>query len=68
MATLWPRLRAPLSSLKIREVQMTVLDRRVFMAATAISIAAPAALGAKECPTAAGMDWITMLLEARNLA
>jgi len=40
---------------------MTVLDRRVFMAATAISI------GAKECPTA-GMDWITMSLEARNLA
>jgi len=46
---------------------MTVLDRCVFMAATAVSIAAPAALGAKEFPTA-GMDWITMSLEARNLA
>jgi hypothetical protein len=46
---------------------MTVLDRRVFMAATAVSIAAPAAVGAKECPTAS-MEWITMSLEARNLA
>ena len=46
---------------------MTVPDRRVFMAATAISIAAPAALGAKECPTA-GMDWIAKPPEARNLA
>src|SRR5881296_3250965 len=46
---------------------MTALGRRAFMAATAASIAAPTALGAKECPTA-GMDWITMSLEARNLA
>ena len=45
---------------------MTVLGRRAFMAATAASIAAPTA-GAKECPTA-GMDWITMSLEDRNLA
>ena len=45
---------------------MTALGRRVFMAATAASIAAPTA-GAKECPTA-GMDWITMSLEDRNLA
>jgi arylformamidase len=46
---------------------MTAPDRRSFMAATAASIATPAALGAKECPNA-GMDWITMSLEARNLA
>jgi hypothetical protein len=46
---------------------MTALDRRAFMAATAASIAAPTALGAKECPTA-GTDWITMSLQARNLA
>ena len=46
---------------------MTALGRRAFMAATAASIAAPTALGAKECPTA-GMDWITMSLEDRNLA
>src|SRR5262245_24301502 len=46
---------------------MTALGRRTFMAATAASIAAPTALGAKECPTA-GMDWITMSLEERNLA
>jgi hypothetical protein len=52
---------------KIREVHMTALDRRAFMAATAASVAAPTGLGAKECPTA-GMDWITMSLEARNLA
>ena len=46
---------------------MTALDRRAFVAATAASIATPTTLGAKECPTA-GMDWITMSLEARNLA
>jgi hypothetical protein len=46
---------------------MTALDRRAFMAATAASIAAPTALAAKECPTA-GMEWITMSLDARNLA
>ena len=42
---------------------MTAPDRRSFMAATAASIATPVGLGAKECPTA-GMDWITMSLEA----
>src|SRR5437899_195829 len=46
---------------------MTALGRRAFMAATAASVAAPTALGAKECPTP-GMDWITMTLEDRNLA
>jgi hypothetical protein len=46
---------------------MTAPNRRSFMAATAASIATPVSLGAKECPTA-GMDWITMSLEARNLA
>ena len=46
---------------------MTAPDRRSFMAAAAASIATPVGLGAKECPTA-GMDWITMSLEARNLA
>ena len=46
---------------------MTALDRRAFVAATVAGIATPTALGAKECPTA-GMDWITMSLEARNLA
>ena len=46
---------------------MTTLHRRAFIAATAASIATPTALGAKECSTA-GLDWITMSLEARNLA
>ena len=46
---------------------MTTLHRRAFMAATAAGIATPTALGAKECSTA-GLDWITMSLEARNLA
>src|SRR5437762_13638747 len=46
---------------------MTALDRRALLATTAASIAAPTVLGAKECPTA-GMDWITMSLQARNLA
>jgi hypothetical protein len=31
---------------------MTAPDRRAFMAATAASFATPAALGAKECPSA----------------
>jgi hypothetical protein len=44
---------------------MTALDRRAFMVATAASVAAPTALSAKECPS---MDWITISLEARNLA
>jgi arylformamidase len=46
---------------------MTALDRRAFVAAAATSIVAPDAARAKECP-AAGMDWMTMSLEARNLA
>src|SRR6266550_932789 len=46
---------------------MIALDRRAFVAAAATSIVAPAAARAKECP-AAGMDWMTMSLEARNLA
>src|SRR5215510_14790800 len=46
---------------------MTGLGRRAFMAASAACIAAPTALGAKECPMA-GLDWITMSLEERNLA
>ena len=46
---------------------MTPFDRRAFITATAATVASPTALGAKECPTA-GMDWITMSLEARNLA
>src|SRR5690349_16226366 len=44
---------------------MTALDRRTLMAVTVAGIATPTTLGAKECPT---MDWITMSLEARNLA
>jgi arylformamidase len=44
---------------------MTALDRRTLMAVTIAGIATPTTLGAKECPT---MDWITMSLEARNLA
>ena len=46
---------------------MTELDRRAFVVATAASTVAPTALVAKECP-GIGMDWITMSLEARNLA
>src|SRR5438093_1393717 len=58
------------ANMKRREfirLHMTALDRRAFVAATVAGIATPTALGAKECPTA-GMDWITMSLEARNLA
>jgi arylformamidase len=43
------------------------LDRRAFVTATAASVAAPTVVGAKEVANA-GMDWITMSLEARNLA
>ena len=43
------------------------LTRRAFAAATAASVVAPTIARAKECP-AAGMDWMTMSLEARNLA
>ena len=44
---------------------MTALNRRTLMGTALAGIATPTALGAKECPT---MDWITMSLEARNLA
>src|SRR5262245_50614577 len=44
---------------------MTELDRRAFVVATVVGTAAPTAVGAMECP---GMNWITMSLEARNLA
>ena len=43
------------------------LTRRAFAAATAAGVAAPTIARAKEC-RAAGMDWMTMSLEARNLA
>ena len=43
---------------------MTELDRRAFVLATAASTVAPTT---KECPTV-GINWITMSLEARNLA
>src|SRR5262249_7619504 len=43
---------------------MTALDRRTLMAVTVAGIATATTLGAKEC----AMDWITMSLEARNLA
>jgi hypothetical protein len=40
------------------------LTRRAFAAATAAGVFAPTIASAKECP-AAGMDWMTMSLEAR---
>jgi acetyl esterase/lipase len=43
------------------------LTRRAFAAATAAGVVAPTVARAKECPAAA-MDWMTMSLEARNLA
>ena len=43
------------------------LTRRTFAAATAVGVIVPTVARAKECP-AAGMDWMTMSLEARNLA
>jgi acetyl esterase/lipase len=46
---------------------MRALDRRTLMAVTIAGIATPTALDAKECPNV-GTDWITMSLEARNLA
>ncbi len=46
---------------------MAALDRRALVAATVAGVVAPAVARAKECP-AAGMDWMTMSLEARNLA
>jgi hypothetical protein len=44
---------------------MTALDRRTLIAVTIAGIATPTTLGAKESRT---MDWITMSLQARNLA
>ena len=44
---------------------MTALDCRTLMAVTIAGVAKPTTLGAKECPT---MDWITISLQARNLA
>jgi arylformamidase len=46
---------------------MTAFNRRSFVVAAAAGVAAPAVVRAKEVPFA-GMDWITMSLEARNLA
>jgi arylformamidase len=46
---------------------MAVISRRAFVTATAASVATPNVARGKECP-AAGMDWMTMSLEARNLA
>src|SRR6185436_6728803 len=43
------------------------LTRRAFAAATAAGVVSPNIARAKECP-AAGMDWMTMSLEACNLA
>src|SRR5262249_60231112 len=46
---------------------MAMISRRAFVTATAASVVTPNVARAKECP-AAGMDWMTMSLEARNLA
>src|SRR5919198_2461987 len=46
---------------------MATINRRAFVTATAACVAAPTVARAKECP-AAGMDWMNMSLEARNLA
>lgn len=46
---------------------MATISRRAFVAATAATVAAPNVAAAKECP-AAGMDWMNMSLQARNLA
>jgi acetyl esterase/lipase len=46
---------------------MAAINRRAFVGAAAASVAAPTVIGAKEVPNA-GMDWINMSLEARNLA
>ena len=43
------------------------INRRAFVTATAAGIASPTFARATECP-AAGMDWMNMSLEARNLA
>ena len=46
---------------------MVVLNRRAFMAVTAAGVVAPTVIAAKQV-VAKGMDWMTMSLEARNLA
>src|SRR5215210_7522390 len=46
---------------------MALINRRSFVAAAAVGVAAPTIANARECPTA-GMDWMNMSLEARNLA
>jgi len=46
---------------------MAMISRRAFVTATAASVATPDVARGRECP-AAGMDWMTMSLEARNLA
>src|SRR5262245_1237823 len=46
---------------------MVVLNRRAFMAASAAGVAAPAVVAAEEI-AAKRVDWMTMSLEARNLA
>src|SRR5262245_36228213 len=46
---------------------MVVLNRRAFIAATAAGVAAPTVVAAKE-EESSRMDWMTMSLEARNLA
>jgi hypothetical protein len=43
------------------------ISRRALVTATAASVVTPNVTRAKECP-AAGMDWMAMSLEARNLA
>ena len=46
---------------------MAAPNRRALVVATVAGVVAPTVARAKECP-AAGMDWMTMSLEARNLA
>src|SRR5215831_4654731 len=46
---------------------MVVLNRRAFMAVTAAGVVAPTVIAAKERESSQ-MDWMTMSLEARNLA
>src|SRR5947208_2916665 len=52
---------------EIREVYVGVINRRALVTATTAIIAAPTVARGKECP-AAGMDWMNMSLQARNLA
>lgn len=46
---------------------MTAFNRRAFLAATAAGVVAPAAIATREA-VAMEMDWMTMSLEARNMA